>query len=53
MKIYLFLKNSLLSFSLPKTIYGNFSFDENLNEESKLINIKANDNKYIFIYAHP
>ena len=50
MKIYLFLKDSLLSFSLPKTVYGNYSFDENLNEESKLINIKAKDDKW-YIYS--
>ena len=50
MKIYLFLKDDLLSFSLPKTVYGNFSFDENIDEESKLINIKAKDSKW-FIYS--
>ena len=50
MKIYLYLGNKLLNFSLPKTISGSFSFDENPEEESKLINIEARDNQW-YIYS--
>ena len=50
MKIYLFLKEKLISFSLPQEISGSFSFDENNEEESKLINIEARDNNW-FLYS--
>ena len=50
MKIYLFLENKLLNFSIPQKISGSFSFDENPEEESKLINIEAQDNNWI-IYS--
>lgn len=46
MKIYLYLANKILSFSLPKKISGSFSFDENPEEESKLINIEANESEW-------
>ena len=36
MKIYLYLIDKIISFSLPQQIVGSFSFDENLDEETKL-----------------
>lgn len=50
MKIYLYLKNKIMSFSLPKKISGSFSFDENTEEESKLINIEARDSNW-YMYS--
>lgn len=50
MKIYLYLFDRVVSFSLPNEISGSFSFDENPEEESKLINIEARDNKWV-IYS--
>ena len=47
MKIYLYLENKILDFSIPKKVSGSFSFDENPEEESKLINIEARDNEWI------
>lgn len=38
MKIYLYLSDKILSFSLPTDITGSFSFDENPKKENKLIN---------------
>ena len=43
MKIYLYLASKILTFSLPQKVMGSFSFDENIDEESKLINIDAKD----------
>ena len=50
MKIYLFLDNKMLSFSLPSEVSGSFSFDENINEESKLLNVEAREGKWV-IYS--
>ena len=50
MKIYLYLIDKIISFSLPQQIVGSFSFDENQDEETKLINIEARDNKWV-IYS--
>ena len=50
MKIYLYLSDKILSFSLPTDITGSFSFDENPKEENKLINVEARNNKWI-IYS--
>ena len=50
MKIYLFLSNKVLNFSLPREVSGSFSFDENPEEEAKLINVEARDSKWI-IYS--
>ena len=50
MKIYLYLKNKIMSFSLPQKISGSFSFDENTEEESKLINIEARDSNW-YMYS--
>ena len=52
MKIYLYLAEEILTFSLPNNISGSFSFDKNPEEESKLINIEAqNGNWYIYATA--
>ena len=50
MKIYLYLKNKILTFSIPQKISGSFSFDENPEEESKLINIEAKDSEW-YLYS--
>lgn len=50
MKIYLYLKNKIMSFSLPQKVSGSFSFDENIEEESKLINIEARDSSW-YMYS--
>jgi len=50
MKIYLYLKDKIAMFSLPKKVSGSFSFDNDNEEETKLINIKAVNNKW-FIYS--
>lgn len=47
MKIYLYLVNKLLTFSIPKKVSGSFSFDENLEEESKLINIEVRNQEWV------
>jgi len=47
MKIYLFLSDEILTFSLPKKVFGNFSFDEDNNKEEKLINIEANNSSWL------
>ncbi len=47
MNIYLFLKNRLISFSLPSTIAGSFNFDENPDEDIKLINIEERSGEWI------
>ena len=47
MKITLFLNNKLIDFKLPEEVSGSFSFDENDEEEDKLINIDAKDDKWI------
>ena len=38
-KIYLYLEDKIMNFQLPKDIEGSYSFDENPEEEAKLINI--------------
>ena len=47
MKKYLFLINQIVSFNLPKEVFGSFSFDENDNNDTKLINIEARDGKWV------
>ena len=41
MKISLFLSSCMIDFKLPTFVSGNFSFDENSELESKLINVLA------------
>ena len=50
MKIYLFLSDRLIDFSLPLEIEGSFSFDPNFDEEAKLINVEARDDEWV-IYS--
>ena len=50
MKIYLFLNNKIVSFTIPANISGSYSFDENPEEESKLINIEARNTGWV-IYS--
>ena len=47
MRIYLFLSDELLRFNLPKDISGSYSFDSNIDEESKLINVEARDGNWV------
>ena len=47
MKITLFLNDKLIDFKLPEAVSGSFSFDENNEEEDKLINIDAVDNNWV------
>ena len=50
MKIYLYLDKRIETFILPKDVLGNFSFDENPDAESKLINVEAKDGKW-YLYS--
>ena len=50
MKIYLYLKSKILTFSIPQKIIGSYSFDEKQDERSKLINIEARDGQW-YIYS--
>ena len=50
MKIYLFLIDRIVSFSLPTSVVGSFSFDVDSDEEAKLINVEARDGKWV-IYS--
>jgi len=50
MKIYLYLNDRILNFSLPEEVEGSFSFDWNLEEENKLINIEAQNGNWV-IYS--
>ncbi len=50
MKIYLYLKNKILTFTVPQRISGTFNFDEDPEEESKLINIEAKDDNW-YLYS--
>lgn len=47
MNIYLFLKEKLVCFSLPQEVTGSFSFDDNPEEEIKLINIEAKNGQWV------
>ncbi len=49
MKIYLFTNSNIVSFSLPDVVSGSFSFDENEEEENKILNIEAvGDTWYLY-----
>ena len=50
MKILLFLSDKIVTYSLPALVSGSYSFDVSKDEESKLINIEARDNKWV-IYS--
>lgn len=46
MKIYLYLDSEIYTFALSSDIMGSYSFDYDLDEESKLINVEARDGKW-------
>ena len=50
MKIYLFLSDKIVNFSLPTEVGGSFSFDVDFEEEAKLINIEARGGRWV-IYS--
>ena len=50
MRIYLFLNDRLVTFTLPKNRFGSYTFDYNPLEESKLINIENRSGKWV-LYA--
>ena len=50
MRIYLFLNDRIVDFSLPKEVAGSFSFDFNNDEEAKLINVEAKNGEWV-IYS--
>ena len=47
MKIYLFLMNKVCVYSVSKKISGNFNFDYDEEEESRLINVEVKDENCI------
>ena len=47
MKIYLYLTEKIVSFTLPQEIMGSYSFDEDPEEEIKLINIEAREEEWV------
>ena len=50
MKIYLYLQDRILTFTIPVEASGSFSFDEDSEADRKLINVEAREGKW-FIYA--
>lgn len=50
MKIYLYLPNKVSCYFLSKDISGSYSFDDNRDEDDKLINIEARDGRWV-LYA--
>ena len=50
MRIYLFLNDRLVSFTLPNNRFGSYTFDYNPFEESKLINVENRNGKWV-LYA--
>ena len=47
MKISLYLANRIVDFELPFEVAGSFLFDVNKDEENKLINIEAINDKWV------
>ncbi len=50
MKIYLYLPNRIMMFKIPVKVSGSFSFDENPEAETKLINVEARNSEW-YLYA--
>lgn len=50
MKIYLYLESEIYSFSLASDVMGDYSFDYDLNEENKLINVEARNGQW-YLYS--
>jgi len=46
-KIVLFANEQIVDFLLPFKTFGSFRFDEDINEENKLINVEAQNNNWI------
>ena len=49
MKIILMLSNKIYEYSLPVQVSGSYSFDPSADEEIKLLQIEARDNKWILL----
>jgi len=49
-RIVLFTMDRLVEFMLPSQVFGTFAFDSNDDEDTKLINIEA-DNDEWFLYS--
>ncbi|MGM9881847.1 MAG: type VII secretion protein EssC [Bacilli bacterium] len=49
MEISLLLSTKIVKFNLPVQVFGNFSFDENEEEEAKLINIESENNNWFLV----
>ena len=47
MKIYLFLSEEIKVYKLPNVISGSFSFDPDVDEDIKLINIESRNGKWV------
>ena len=47
MRVTLYLADKLIDFKLPNQVSGSFSFDYNHEEENKLINIVAREDKWV------
>lgn len=50
MRIVLFTMDRLVEFMLPSQVFGTFAFDSNDDEDTKLINIEADNNEW-FLYS--
>ena len=50
MKVTLYLPDKIVYFHLPTQVSGSFSFDENPDEEAKLINIESREGRWV-LYA--
>ena len=47
MRIYVFLDNRIVSFTLPKKKYGSYAFDMDPKEDSQLINIEVVNDQWV------
>ena len=52
MKIMLFLDDRILYFFLPNIVEGSFSFDFNIDEEFKLINVQEKKVRQYLEFIH-
>lgn len=52
MKITLYLNDRMIEFFLPPQVSGSYSFDENPEEETKLINVESRNNVWT-LYSTP
>ena len=49
MRIVLFTMDRLVEFMLPSQVFGTFAFDSNDDEDTKLINIEADNDEWFYI----